>query len=216
MVGVGRALCGSPSPTPCPSRVTQSRVHSTASSRGWNISREGDSPAPLGSLGQGSVENERQQHCKLIPDQALSEPRLSHSESIPPPARTTPPKSSSDRGEMLLGQKNGKRKKRKEKKGKKKPYYIPSLATLNQCFIHTAPDGLTSSLKRCQVISAVLTFYPADVSWIVRFVASLLLCRTQTPALYFSSAKHTEESCSRVHSCSAPDRGDAPRVGIIL
>jgi len=30
MVGVGRALCGSPSPTPCPSRVTQSRLHRTA------------------------------------------------------------------------------------------------------------------------------------------------------------------------------------------
>jgi len=28
---------GSPSPTPCPSRVTQSRLHSTASRRGWNI-----------------------------------------------------------------------------------------------------------------------------------------------------------------------------------
>ena len=31
MVGVGRALCGSPSPTPCPSRVTHSRLHSTVS-----------------------------------------------------------------------------------------------------------------------------------------------------------------------------------------
>jgi len=45
----------SPSPTPCRSRVTQSRLHSTASSRGLNISREGDSTASLGSLGQGSV-----------------------------------------------------------------------------------------------------------------------------------------------------------------
>ena len=54
MLGVGRDLCGSPSPTPCPSRVTQSRGHSTVPRRGWNISREGDSPAPLGSLGQGS------------------------------------------------------------------------------------------------------------------------------------------------------------------
>jgi len=43
MAGVGRALCGSLSPTPCPSRVTQSRLHSTASRRGWNIFREGDS-----------------------------------------------------------------------------------------------------------------------------------------------------------------------------
>ena len=55
MVGVGRALCWSPSPTPCPSRVTQSRLHSTASRWVWNISREGDSTASLGSLGQGSV-----------------------------------------------------------------------------------------------------------------------------------------------------------------
>ena len=55
MVGVGRDLCGSPSPTPCPSRVTHSRLHRTASRRGLNISREGDSTASLGSLGQGSV-----------------------------------------------------------------------------------------------------------------------------------------------------------------
>ena len=46
---------GSPSPTACPSRVTQSRLHSTASRRGLKISREGDSTASLGSLGQGSV-----------------------------------------------------------------------------------------------------------------------------------------------------------------
>jgi len=55
MVGVGRDLCGSPSPTPCPSRVTQSRLHSTTARWVWNISREGDSTASLGSLGQGSV-----------------------------------------------------------------------------------------------------------------------------------------------------------------
>ena len=55
MAGAGRALCGSPSPAPCPSRVTQSRGHSTAARRGWNISRDGDSTASLGSLGQGSV-----------------------------------------------------------------------------------------------------------------------------------------------------------------
>ena len=54
MVGVGRDLWG-PSPTPCPSRVTQSRLHSTAARQGWNISREGDSTASLGSLVQGSV-----------------------------------------------------------------------------------------------------------------------------------------------------------------
>ena len=46
---------GIPHPTPCPSRVTQSRSPSTASSWGLSISREGDSTASLGSLGQGSV-----------------------------------------------------------------------------------------------------------------------------------------------------------------
>jgi len=55
MVGVGRDLWGSPSPTPCPSRVTQSRLHRTLSRRVLNISREGDSTDSLGSLGQGSV-----------------------------------------------------------------------------------------------------------------------------------------------------------------
>ena len=39
----------------CRSRVTYSRLHRTLSSQVLNISREGDSPAPLGSLGQGSV-----------------------------------------------------------------------------------------------------------------------------------------------------------------
>jgi len=43
IVGVGRDLCGSPSPTPCPSRVTHSRLHRTLSKRVLNISREGDS-----------------------------------------------------------------------------------------------------------------------------------------------------------------------------
>jgi len=54
MVGVGRDLCGSPSPTPCPSRVTHSRLHSTVSRRVLNISR-GDSTASLGSLFQGQL-----------------------------------------------------------------------------------------------------------------------------------------------------------------
>ena len=40
---------------PCQSRVTQSRLHRTASRQVLNISREGDSTASLGSLGQGSV-----------------------------------------------------------------------------------------------------------------------------------------------------------------
>ena len=39
----------------CRSRVTQSRLHRTASRRGLNISREGDSTTSLGSLCQGSV-----------------------------------------------------------------------------------------------------------------------------------------------------------------
>ena len=55
IVGVGRDLCGSPSPTPCRSRVTHSRLHRTLSRWVLNISREGDSTASLGSLGQGSV-----------------------------------------------------------------------------------------------------------------------------------------------------------------
>jgi len=45
MVGAGRALCGSPSPAPCPSRVTQSRLHSTAA-RGAGISPEKETPQP--------------------------------------------------------------------------------------------------------------------------------------------------------------------------
>ena len=55
MVGVGRDLCGSSSPTPCRSRVTQSRLHRTLSRRVLSISREGDSTTSLGSLRQGSV-----------------------------------------------------------------------------------------------------------------------------------------------------------------
>ena len=50
MVGVGRDLCGSPSPTPCRSRVAYSRLHRTLSRRVWNISREGDSTTSLGSM----------------------------------------------------------------------------------------------------------------------------------------------------------------------
>ena len=46
---------GHPVQPPCPSRVTQSRLHRTVSRGVWNISREGDSTASLRSLGQGSV-----------------------------------------------------------------------------------------------------------------------------------------------------------------
>jgi len=55
MVGVGRALCGSSSPTPCQSRVTYSRLHRTLSRRVLNISRDRDSTTSLGSLFQGSI-----------------------------------------------------------------------------------------------------------------------------------------------------------------
>jgi len=41
-------------PNALPKRVTQSRLHSTASRRGWNISREGDSTTSLVSLFQCS------------------------------------------------------------------------------------------------------------------------------------------------------------------
>jgi len=49
MFGIGRDLCGSPSSTPYRSRVTQSRLHRTASRRGLKISREGDSTTSLGN-----------------------------------------------------------------------------------------------------------------------------------------------------------------------
>ena len=55
MVGVGRDLCGSSSPTPCQSRVTYSRLHRTLSRRVLNISRDRDSTTSLGSLFQGSI-----------------------------------------------------------------------------------------------------------------------------------------------------------------
>ena len=56
MAGVGRALWGSPSPTPCQSRVTHSRLHRTASRRVWNISREGDCTTSLVNLFLSPVE----------------------------------------------------------------------------------------------------------------------------------------------------------------
>ena len=55
MFGAGRDLCGSPSPTPCRSRVTYSRLRRTLSRRVLNISREADSTTSLGSLFQCSV-----------------------------------------------------------------------------------------------------------------------------------------------------------------
>ena len=55
MVGVGRDLCMSSSPTPLPSRDSYSRLHRTLSRWVLNISREGDSTTSLGSLFQCSV-----------------------------------------------------------------------------------------------------------------------------------------------------------------
>ena len=55
MLRGGRDLCGSSSPTPCSSRVTQSRLHRTASRWVLNFSREGDSTTSLGNLFQCSV-----------------------------------------------------------------------------------------------------------------------------------------------------------------
>ena len=46
---------GHPVQPPCPSRVTQSRLHRTLSRRDLNISREADFTTSRGSLGQGSV-----------------------------------------------------------------------------------------------------------------------------------------------------------------
>ena len=53
--GLEGTSVGHPVQPPCRSRVTQSRLHRTASRRVLNISREGDSTTSLGSLFQGSV-----------------------------------------------------------------------------------------------------------------------------------------------------------------
>ena len=55
MVGVGRHLCGSSSPTPLPKQGHLQQAAETLSRRILNISREGDSTASLGSLFQCSV-----------------------------------------------------------------------------------------------------------------------------------------------------------------
>jgi len=65
MFGVGRALCGSPSTTPCPSRVTQSRGHSTAS-RGVGISPEREAPSFGGKAVAGSGELCRPRAAALL------------------------------------------------------------------------------------------------------------------------------------------------------
>jgi len=85
MLWVGRDLCGSASPTPCPSRVTQSRLHSTASRPVLNISREGDSTTFLGNLGlagqwgegdeRGPLWGKLQQDVSQVPD--LSDAEIS-------------------------------------------------------------------------------------------------------------------------------------------
>jgi len=53
--GLEGTSMGHPVQPPCRSRVTQSRLHRTASRWVLNISREGDSATSLGSLGKGSV-----------------------------------------------------------------------------------------------------------------------------------------------------------------
>ena len=55
MVAVRSDLCGHPVQPLCRSRVTYSRLHRTLSRRVLNISREGDSTTPLGSLCQCSI-----------------------------------------------------------------------------------------------------------------------------------------------------------------
>jgi len=60
MVRVGRDLCGSPSPTPCPSRITQSRLHSTVA-RGVGTSPEKETPQPSGQPGPGLCHPQREE-----------------------------------------------------------------------------------------------------------------------------------------------------------
>jgi len=70
MSGVGRDLCGSPSPTPCPSRVTYSRLHRTLSRQVWSISREGDSREGddiLGILCACGLQGEMSSTCSTDP-----------------------------------------------------------------------------------------------------------------------------------------------------
>ena len=54
-LGLEGTSVGHPAQPSCQSRVTQSRLHRTASRRSLNISREGDSTTSLGSLSQGSI-----------------------------------------------------------------------------------------------------------------------------------------------------------------
>ena len=72
MVWVGRALCGSPSPTPCRSRGTQSRLHRTLSRQVLSISREGDSTAPLGSLKQPLETCRKMGHLQVVYSELLA------------------------------------------------------------------------------------------------------------------------------------------------
>jgi len=55
ILGVGRDLWLSPSPNPLPKQGHQQQAAQHHVQAGLNISREGDSTAPLGSLCQGSV-----------------------------------------------------------------------------------------------------------------------------------------------------------------
>jgi len=70
--GLEGTSVGHPVQSPCRSRVTQSKLHRTLSSRVLNISREGDSTTPLGSLFQGSVT----QREEVLPHVQLELPLL--------------------------------------------------------------------------------------------------------------------------------------------
>jgi len=71
MVGDGRDLYGSSSPTPCRSRVTYSRLYRTLSRRVLNISREGESTPSLGNMFQcfrlAMLDSEWHEILKLYP-----------------------------------------------------------------------------------------------------------------------------------------------------
>ena len=62
MLGAGRALCGSPSPTPCPSRVTQSSCTAPRPG-GAGISPEKETPQPPWDRAPSPSEGEDTNDC---------------------------------------------------------------------------------------------------------------------------------------------------------
>jgi len=79
-LGVGRDLCGSPSPTPCRSRVTQSRLHRTVSRQVLNISREGDTTTSLGSSVPRSTVTSGQGALGTLGDFQMGGSRIQHTQ----------------------------------------------------------------------------------------------------------------------------------------